>query len=90
MKTPMMKCGHAANATQSYKGGTRPACAICAGHPDAHTIADTPDLSGRRARCAYFGTKCKSEVDSSTEIAFFEYQPDQEYDEFYCGCFGWN
>ena len=121
-KTPMMKCGHAANSTHDEK----PACAICAGiSPGAYIVDETPpDLTGRIAKCPY--TDCDSEKPSSTNLAFFEYQgegshnaqcckncgirhpgeaaPDHAkhrckgydprgdvgYDQYYCGCKGWN
>jgi len=46
----MMKCGHAANATN---GHGQPSCAICAGlTPNADIVVDAPDLTGRMAKCA--------------------------------------
>ena len=51
---PMMKCGHAANATDGKTGA--PCCVICHGLPGATQVDDTPpDLSQRMARCAYYG-----------------------------------
>jgi hypothetical protein len=79
----LMKCGHAANATCDGK----PACAICACTEVADTI---PDLTGRKARCGYYGTHCHSETPSSMKLPFFEYRPDKEYDTYYCGCYGWD
>lgn len=85
-ETSMMKCGHAANAISNGK----PVCAICIGlTPDAEIIAEMPNLVGRKSRCAYY-RGCKSEVDSNTNIAFFEHLPDKEHDRYYCGCHGWN
>ena len=80
----MMKCGHAANATHNGK----PVCAIYFGlTPDAEIVAGTaPDLTGRKARCNY----CGEIVDSKASLPFFEYRPEQEYDSFYCGCWGWD
>lgn len=93
----MMKCGHSANANRVLLGGERvPSCAICAGlTPNAEIVIETPDLTGRKARCSYFGSShggktCDGEVDSSPDCAFFEHKPDAEYDRFYCGCWGWN
>lgn len=80
----IMECGHAANAT--CKG--EPICVICTGiHPGAKTIAKTPDLTGRTARCSYGG---HADVPSRLNLAFFEYLPGQEFDRYYCGCYGWN
>jgi len=62
---------------------------------------------GRRARCLYYGERegsrgegpchsqsdrvCRCEKSSSLDLAFFERQPDKEFDGFYCGCaFGWD
>jgi hypothetical protein len=100
--TEMMECGHAANATT---GNGKPACAICDG-PRSTTVASAPDLTGRRARCSYFGSTpsgrshsgsdckrgepCKCEVPSATSLAFFGHKPKNQFDEFYCGCWGWD
>lgn len=83
MEKVMMKCGHASNATKNGK----PCCVICIGlTPDAEIVADTPDLTGRIARCSY----CKKEAPSSLGLAFFLHLPDREYDDYYCGCCGWD
>lgn len=29
-------------------------------------------------------------VDSSWDLAFFQHKPNEEYDEYYCGCYGWD
>jgi len=84
MTRPLMKCGHSANGEDE---NGNPVCVICAGiTPDAKIVADTPNLEGRTARCTY----CGREAPSSTNLAFFEYRPDQPYDEYYCGCYGWD
>ena len=92
--TTMMACGHAAN---SKTPSGAPSCAICVGiHPGADTVAKAPDLTGRIARCAYYGQRarisgrCQSEAPSSTDLAFFEHRPDEPHDRFYCGCWGWD
>lgn len=56
--SPMMACGHAASGLQGRHPDTRPACVVCAmsGDPNATVIADPPDLTGRTARCVYYGT----------------------------------
>ena len=81
---PMMKCGHAANATDS---DGKPSCAICIGiPPGAREINEhPPDLTGRMAECS-----CHRKVASSTQLPFFEALPDKLCDRFYCGCRGWN
>ena len=102
----MMKCGHAANATN---GKGEPCCVICAGFtPDAE-IVDTavPDLTGRTAKCVHkgcyntwkrkrdthygeFGPDGQSFAPSSTNLPFFKHCPEKDYDEYFCGCFGWD
>lgn len=103
---PMMKCGHAANATCDGK----PSCAICAGlTPDALIVdASPPDLTLRAARCHYYGHRargfgkcesnygtkpnqpCDAQRPSSPGLPFFESRPSEEFDRFYCGCHGWD
>lgn len=85
----MMKCGHAANGTESETG--KPVCVICIGIDTGYNVIDAsasiPD--GRLARCAYFH-RCQMEVPSHTGLPFFERTADAEYDRFYCGCMGWD
>jgi hypothetical protein len=92
-----MACGHSANAEQVLEDGTRiPACAIC----NCNKISEEQiDLTGRKARCGYYGktfkhrgrmVTCSGEVDSKLSLAFFEHKPNQKYDEYYCGCLGWD
>lgn len=95
---PMMACGHRSNASGSkVVDGVRVefkhTCAIC----DCFDVADSsPDLTGRKARCSYYGKSvrgriCTGEADSTKPgIAFFEHRPTETYDRFYCGCFGWD
>lgn len=78
MEKPMMKCGHTANAVS----GGKPICVICG----CTEIAEQPNLKGRKARCSY----CDRECDSSTALPFFEHKPESEFDEYYCGCWGWD
>lgn len=81
---PLMACGHSANATHDGK----PACAICCNIKEGwDKIAEQqPKLKGRMARCSY----CESTEPSNTNLAFFKYRPDKEFDGYYCGCRGWN
>lgn len=115
-RMPLMKCGHRAQGymSKTYRGVTTPkipACMICAGlseeQPDPATVVvPEPDMTGRMARCAYYGSRtyknecdiCKKQPDqvchceqlSTDDLAFFEYKPDKPYDEFYCGCHSWD
>ena len=88
MNMPMMKCGHVAQGVESET--KKPICIICMGiHTGATEVDDTPpDLTGRKARCSYF-RRCGTEVDSNYKLAFFGYEPNREFDEFYCDCYGW-
>ena len=71
-KTPMLKCGHAANGTCSNKGGIHydppvPCCVICS---CIEVTNVTFSLEGRKAkRCTEASIR-----DSSTNLAFFEYR----------------
>lgn len=83
-RKPMMKCGHTAQGEDSKTG--KPCCVICCGISEGWDIpASEPDLTGRVAKC----TSCGQERPSSTQMPFFEYRPDKDYDIFYNGCRGW-
>jgi len=90
---PLMKCGHTASATTEIPNsdGTGTikiyCCASCFGiTEDGKIIDNQPDLTGRKAKCSY----CDKVRDSSFDLPFFSYQPDKEFDNFYCGCMGWD
>jgi hypothetical protein len=95
---PMMRCGHAANATRDTVDGPKPCCAICAGIGGlgGDEVADErPSLEGRTMRCTYAtGRDGKGHqpatVPSRWGAAFFEYRPDKATDRYYCGCWGWD
>jgi len=77
----LMKCGCAYNGLNS-KG--EKGCVI---HSCFEPMPEHPDLSKRLAKCAY---GClKSITQSRDTLAFFRHHPDQEYDLYYCGCYGW-
>ncbi len=95
---PMMKCGHVANAVRKLNGGEEvPVCVICAGIDTGASEIDEspPDLSKRYAKCGYkrkrngtlHGPAVRSDKD---KLAFFEHLPDEEFDDYYCGCWGWD
>lgn len=76
---PMMKCGHAANATN--KSG-KPICAICHGlTPDAQIVVEPPNLTGRIAKCG-----CGNEKPSSLDLPFFEYCGPGSWSASICTC----
>lgn len=81
--TPMMACGHAANAKHMNKstGEWEPSCVICFGDPRALQVIEKPDLTGRTARCAHYGRPrrhgrgvCDGERPSDFNLAFFVYR----------------
>jgi hypothetical protein len=58
MNHPMMKCGHKANAQHKLPDGTfEPACVICDPSNGSLEIDNVTQLSGRKARCVYYGRK---------------------------------
>ena len=83
MENKLMKCGHVANAI--YEG--KICCAICAPKKEAfEEVEELPSEKGRKARCFL----CNKEVDSNWDLPFFEYKPNSKFDEYYCGCRGWD
>jgi len=83
MSRVLLKCGHADNAIRIMPDGTRvPSCAICA----CEEQVVIPDLSTRQAKCSYGMHAIRT---SNMHLAFFEHRPQYEYDEYYCGCHGW-
>lgn len=76
----LMKCGHVANG-KTFDG--KPICVIC----NCVEAAETkPNPDGRKAKCYW----CGKEVESSFNLPFFKFRPEQEYDSYYCGCGGWD
>lgn len=78
-----MKCGHVGNAKDPYGN---PICAICGSTEVEKECSGSIGLKGRKARCVYGD----NEVKSKWSLPMFKYCPEEEYDEFYCGCYGWN
>ena len=80
----LMKCGHSV----TVEIGFDPLCPICYGIKPGAVEMDPiqPELIDRRARCSY----CKGECDSSLDLPFFEHRPSYPFDDYYCGCKGWN
>lgn len=44
------------------------------------------DLEGRFAKCS----DCGKISPSTDNLAFFRHHPKNDYDEYYCGCRGWD
>jgi len=101
----LMKCGHTAQGTTGEGKPTCVICSgIIPGAEIVDESG--PDLEGRRARCGYYGKTptggthssrtcrrgepCMCEVESSLKLPFFKHKPDSDYDEYYCGCWGWD
>lgn len=83
-EVPIMKCGHRANAVDQFNN---PVCAICFPSKNATTIdPNPPSFEGRMAKCSY----CKNMKSSSYKLTFFNPQPNKPYDDYYCGCRGWD
>lgn len=76
----MMKCGHSPNGKDAVTGN--PVCVICG----CDEVTDDPYLSNREAKCLL----CNERQPSDTNLPFFEYKPNREYDGFYCGCRGYD
>lgn len=80
----MMTCGHVSNGTRN---DGKPVCAICGCAQVVKPVeAPTEGLEGRRARCSDCGTT----TESKWTLPFFKYQPEQDTDRYYCGCYGWD
>lgn len=98
----MMMCGHAANALDVKTN--QPSCVICiTTRPEfARTVNADYSIEKREARCGYDkpgeggGGKYRLHEDgdsitpSRIQLAFFESKPLEEWDLYYCGCWGWD
>jgi len=83
-----MECGHVALGVDA---NGKPICPICAGIHKGHDVIskilkDDEELEERNAKCGY----CLRETPSSWDLPFFKYCPNEEQDEYYCGCYGWD
>ncbi len=82
----LMKCGHVANMKDLYDN---PICGLCHElNDDAYKVekecVGSTELKGRKAKCIYGD----SETKSKWNLPLFRYCPDEEFDEYYCGCYG--
>lgn len=87
-----MKCGHADNAVLVQKDGSKiPFCAICNCGEIAKEITEsTEGLKERTAVCLQHKSGGNKPVPSNWNLPFFQYKPNNQYDEYYCGCWGWD
>lgn len=80
-KMYLMECNCVAQGT------TKEGKPICLTHMERRIKREIPQLKDRLAKCMY---GCKGSVtESSVTLPFFVYQPDNRYDQYYCGCYGW-
>lgn len=79
---PFMQCGHTAT---SLDDNNNPFCALCSGLNDGFNQVVHHKWEGRTARCVY----CDSTTESNAELPLFMYNPDGQYDSYYCGCRDW-
>ena len=107
----MMACGCAAVGVCSRRSGVviDPPIPVCITHDCIVVAAAPPDLTGRTARCSYFGpirfrsfesnyvaqtgcsrTRCTCELPSDPGLPFFRHESTKPFDQFYCGCAGWD
>lgn len=104
MNMKLLKCGCNGMATHQnlhdeYKE-PHPTCIV---HNTCEVI-EKPSLDNRLARCTYYGTEissrrnecnqcrsiCTHTEQSNVNLAFFQFKPTEEFDEFYCGCHSWD
>lgn len=84
MSAPViMRCGCASDSTLHTPEGSFPSCVV---HNTIEQCETAPNLEGRVAVCSYGGNP----LPSSSRLPFFRYRPEQEHDEYYCGCWGWD
>lgn len=75
----LMECGHLGYGKTM---DNKPYCIMC----DCDKVSDkVANLEGRIAKCSW----CDNKKESSYKLPFFQYKPSKEYDEYYCGCGGW-
>ena len=48
------------------------------------------DLTNRLAKCGDVCLADKAPIQSRLDLPYFRYQPDQDFDYYYCGCVGWD
>lgn len=82
-KTYLMTCGHTNNAMTS-KG--KPICVICMCVKISKVVNNSNGLENRIAKCHY----CKHKKQSNWNLPYFKYCPKNNFDDYYCGCLGWD
>lgn len=88
MKRYIMKCGHVASV-DDYED-KEPRCDLCDCTEVVREVQNNTDgLEDRIALCMGHKGKGYAETPSRWNLPFFQYNPDKDYDEYYCGCWGW-
>jgi len=103
---PMMKCGHRAQAVLAATQepvcavcSTPEARIVDDTEPDLTGRQAICSYAGRgnpspdgthRGGGQYAGQDYPNARPSTDHLAFFEHRPDEPYDRFYCGCWGWD
>lgn len=82
-KPPLMQCGHRANHLDE---DGNPICGLCNGFHDGYNRIARRKWDGRIAKCGH----CHVTIESSADLPFFCYKPEEEYDSYYCGCKDWH
>lgn len=83
LKLYIMKCGHVVDEKH-------PKCDLCNCTTILREVMNNTDgLENRKARCCQHKTSKPPEVPSRWDLPFFNYRPDKDFDEYYCGCWGW-
>ena len=88
----LMECGHVANAEKidPPNNDRKPVCAICDCDKIVKEARGADELEGRQAVCSQHKGCSPSVTSSRWELPFFNYRPDEKYDTYYCGCWGWD
>ena len=89
----LMGCGHVTGTTLLKNGS--PVCPICyeieKGYDEIICEASgTMGLEGRKAISPQTPVSFRKIVDSSWDLPFFEHRPNEEYDVYYDGYYGFN
>ena len=90
MKYYLMSCGHVSNAVAYINDEKVPCCAICNNTEIVREVQGTDGLEGRFSTCGQHKGGGAKPVQSRWELPFFEYRPNDVYDNHYCGCWGWD
>lgn len=87
----LMKCGHIANGyKKNEENKLEPYCIICDCGEIEKEVHGTEGLENRQAICTQHKGASNNPVPSNWELPFFEYRPNEKYDKYYCGCWGWD